>query len=280
MELLRLADVPASEGELEFRHSPARALLALSAGLGGGAALLWAGWRTRSWLPAAAGGVVLLTLLVLRRLALARLRPSNWLLRVTDGGLFIQFRSHLNWHLPGEDLTVVFVPGREIRAVRLVRQRRLLPAAERGGRITQQRRRLVEFELAGDCAALARALAEERARRAPRERRWYGSTSTLYRHHPLRLSSPTTLQLEWCVVPSHRVLFERLGRHASVAPETRVEVDFRHLRQLPRREQDERLLELVETGEVVAAIQAAREIHSLGLTEARALVEGLRRRGQ
>jgi hypothetical protein len=51
------------------------------------------------------------------------LRPSNWLARVRNDGLFIQFRSYLNYHLPADALTVFFIPYQEIRSARLVRER-------------------------------------------------------------------------------------------------------------------------------------------------------------
>ena len=55
---------------------------------------------------------------LMRRFVSARFRPSNWLVRMNDTGLFIQFRSYLNYHLPTNDLTIVFVGYTELRLAR------------------------------------------------------------------------------------------------------------------------------------------------------------------
>ena len=175
MQLMRLAEVSTSQRDRVFRYSLVRALFAAFAVPCASGGLLLLGWHQRSRLAYYIAGVLLLGLVLMRRFILARFQPSNWLARMNDEGIFVQFRSYLNYHFPAEDLTVVFIPYPEIRSVRLVRQRRAILDWDETQ--TQQRRRLVEFELAGDSAPLAPALADESARRAPAEARWYGTTS-------------------------------------------------------------------------------------------------------
>jgi hypothetical protein len=133
-------------------------------------------------------GVLLIGLILMRRLVLARFRRSNWLVQISDDGLFIQFRSYLNYHFSAEDFTVVFVPYQEIRSARLVRERSQVPDENK---VLEQRRRLVDLDLGGDRAAPAKALRDEIATRGPNEQRWYGNTSTEYKHYPVRMTSPT-----------------------------------------------------------------------------------------
>jgi len=71
--------------------------------------------------------VLLVCLMLMRRILLARLRPSNWLAQIASDGVFIQFRSYLNYQLPADDLTVVFISFSDIRATRLVRERVTIP---------------------------------------------------------------------------------------------------------------------------------------------------------
>jgi hypothetical protein len=212
----------------------------------------------------------------MRRLVLARFRASNWLLRTSDAGLFVQFRSYLNYHFPREDPTVVFIPYHEIRSARLVRERREIPDTDsRSGQSTSvQFRRFVELELAGDSAPLARALRAESEKLAPKEARGYRS---IYRHSPVRLISPTRLQLEWGVVPSARVLVNALRRYTEIAAPVRESQDYAHLKGLGREEQESRLLKLVESGQTMTAIKMARALYAYDLTKARAFVEGLQR---
>jgi len=275
MQLMRLAEVPTSKRDRVFRYSLVRALFAAFAVLCASGGLLLLGWHQQSGLAYYIAGVLLLGLVLMRRFILARFPPSNWLARMNDEGVFVQFRSYLNYHFPAEDLTVVFIPYPEIRSVRLVRQRRAILDWDETQ--TQQRRRLVEFELAGDSAPLAPALADESARRAPAEARWYGTTSTQYKHYPVRMASPTLLQLEWNVVPSPQVLFDALRRYTHIATPVEVSQDYVNLKGLSRAEQEKRLLELADTGQTMAAIRIARKLYSYDLAQAQAFVEGLRK---
>lgn len=276
MQFMRLAEVPSTPRDRVFRYSPARALLAAFAVTAVSGGLVWVGWQRQSGLAYYLAGVLLLGLVVLQTFIRARFRPSNWLVRMSDGGVFVQFRSYLNYRFPGEDVTVVFIPYREIRSVRLVRERRDIPGSDERGRqaVSRQSRCLVEFELTGDLAPLVQALADESARCAPEARR-RGFTLTQYRHHPARMVSPTRLQLEWNVVPSHRVLLDALRRHTDITPPTEVSKDYVNLKGLDRKEQEERLLELAETGQIMEAITLARRLYSYDLKEAKTLVESL-----
>src|SRR5262245_51728832 len=195
MQILPAADVPVTERDRVFRASRGRAIVFVLLLAGLATMLAWLGWRRGSALSLYLLGALVFWALILGRLVLARFRPSNWLVRVGDGGLYIQFRAFLNHHFPADDPTVVFVAFGEIRSARLVRHRRVVPSHDtdspRGGR-TEIRRREVELELGVDSGALARALADEAARQAPRQRRAYGWSAIKYRHEPVRLAAPTT----------------------------------------------------------------------------------------
>jgi hypothetical protein len=235
MRLLRLADVPTNERDRVFRYSPGRAVLATGAVIGASGGLGALAWHEGSWVAFCAAVVLLAGLLVLRRLVAARFRPSNWLLRMGDEGVFVQFRSYLNYHFSENDLTVVLIPFEEIRSARLVRERRDILEREnpsaRVDRVTRVWRRLVELELAVDAAPLARALAEESARGAP-----IGRT---YRHYPVQMGSPSALQLEWNVAPRASVLLKGLASHTRIARPREVSRDDAQLGGLRREAREE-----------------------------------------
>jgi len=283
MQLLRAADVPITERDRLFRWSRARAIgfVVVLAGLA--ATLAWLGLLRDSPVSYYLLGVLVVGSLLMRRLVLARFRPSNWLLRAGDGGLYVQLRSLLNHHLPADDPTVVFLAFGEIRSARLVRHRRIVATrdleSQRGGK-TEIRRREVELELAGDTEPLARALDDEAARRAPRERRWYGWSAIKYRHEPARLESPTTLRLEWSAVPGAGALFELLEPHARIAPPLDETRDFTTLAGAEREQQERRLAELARAGQVIDAIALARALRGYDLTQARAYVDRLANESQ
>ncbi len=279
MRSMRAADVPAVEGDPVFGHSRARALGLVVASIGAAAGLLWLGRRQGSGLAYYVAAVILLGLVGMQRFILARFRPSNWLVRMTGDGLFVQVRSHLNHQFPQEDRTVIFIPYGEIRSARLVRERRTIASREVGRRVeteSEQRRSLVELDLTGDPAPLAQALAEEAGRLGPRGAGRHGAVSTRYKHHPVRIVSPRVLHLEWSVAPGAEAFLEALRGRTDVAPPVDLKTDLAHLEGLGRDEQEERLRELAETGRTVEAIRMARKLYAYDLARARAYVESLR----
>jgi len=94
MQVMRLSDVPEGEQEDVYALSRARALVAVAIVLSASAVLIWIGWRRAAPPAYFIAGVMIVMLLLMRRLVLARFRPSNWLVRAGDAGLLSQFRSY------------------------------------------------------------------------------------------------------------------------------------------------------------------------------------------
>jgi hypothetical protein len=110
------------------------------------------------------GATVLLFLLLTLRWVTARFHPSNWLVRANETGLSVQYRSYLNYQLPADEPSVVFISYGEIASARLVRERVESPDMRRPGATQTQFLRYIELELSGDIAPLANALQRERPR--------------------------------------------------------------------------------------------------------------------
>ena len=91
MQLMRLADTPLDRRDRVFQYSKF-------------------GWLKSLWLAYYVAAVIVIYLLILRKLVTARFRSTNWLVRMTDDGLFIKFRSYLNYRFSDEDPTVVLIP--------------------------------------------------------------------------------------------------------------------------------------------------------------------------
>jgi hypothetical protein len=269
-----MVDVPAVPPERVFRYSLARAsllailILVVCAGL---IVFHWPELHVAYFISGASS----LGLLLMRRFTLARFRPSNWLVKLNDDGVFLQFRSYLNYRLPAEDPTVVFIPHQDTRSARLVRERSKTRDME--GATSERTRRLVEFELGVDPAPLAAALAAERARPAPLETSWYGlKTATLYQHYPVSMPDPPFLRVEWQVMPGASTLLDALRPRVTIAPTVVVLEDFANLKGLTREQQKKRLRELDEHGQTIAAVYMARRLYAYDLTQATTFVKGLR----
>jgi len=275
MRLLRLSEVETSPSDRIFCYSQARVMVMVFVALGASVWLVFhaftTGWKLGYYLAAS----TVAFLVLLQRFINARFRPSNWLVRLNDLGVFIQFRSYLNYHLPAEDLTVAFVSYGEIRFARLVREKVTVPDMEGGSGTETRYLRYVELELAGDVAPLAKALEAEITEKAPMQKRWYGRSSTLYQDHPVRMQSQPFLQLRWQVVPRTQKFLQALRPYTTITDPVSISQDFTNLQSQTREEQQQRLRDLAQGGESFAAIAMARKLYGCELSEAKEMVEGL-----
>lgn len=275
MRLLRLSDVEIRPTDRVYRYSRWHAVLIAMAALGAAA---WAAFHayTAAWKPGYYIAVaILLFLELMRRFVTARFRSSNWLARMNDEGVFIQFRSYLNYHLPADDLTVVFISYGEIRSARLIKERVTVPDPQERGTETQFLR-YIELELAGDVAALTEALEAEASESAPKEKRWYGSSSTLYQDHPMHMESAPFFRVRWQATPGAHNFLEALRPYTTIADPVSISQDFAHLQGLSREEQQARLRELARRGETISAIYLARKLQGGSLADAKQMVDGLK----
>lgn len=272
MQLMRAAEVPQTGRDLVFRASRLHAVLTVLACLG---FCVW--FILHTWphpkIAYIVTGVIALVLLLMHQFVIGRFHPLNWLVRASDEGLFIHFRSYLNEHLSPGDPTVVFLPYSEIRSARLVRERVTTP--DMNGRSTTEFQRWVELELATDPAPIVDALGTERGRPAVAEKRWYGTSGTLYLDYPVQIETPPFLRIRWQVVPRAAVLLEALRPRVEIAPVVKVSEDFSALQNLSAAEQEGRLRELSRRGQDFAAIYMARRLYGCSLAEATNLVRGL-----
>jgi hypothetical protein len=272
MELMRAADVPQTERDLVFRSSRLYALLFVGACVGTCALLIYFHWP-QPRIAYIISGIILLLIVLLHRLVTARFHPLNWLVRMGDEGLYIHFRSYLNEALSADDPTVVFLSFRDIHSARLVHEHLQTRSAE-GGTETQFLK-WIELELTIDPAPLASALATERARPGVTEKRWYGTSATLYQDYPVLMQKPPFLRVAWRVVPGASVLLNAMRQRIEIAPEVTVRENFSNLDALTPEQQEKRLRELNQRGQTIAAIYLARKLYGCDLTEAKRYIEGL-----
>ena len=288
MQLLRFADVPTSKHDRVFRYSRGRVLVMATSAIAVSILLIALGRQQHSPLLDYIAAVLVVGLIVMQTFVTARFRPTNWLVRANDDGLFVHFRSYLNYRFPADRPTVAFIPYGAIRSACAVRERRELPdpdSSRHPNSTTIQRSTTVHLDLTGDLDPLARAVDDEArlalgelagtpclAEAAEQRRR----ARTRYRHVPVRLSSARSLELEWAVAPRAATLLALLSSHGVPTDTTETTQDYAHLETLGRDEQEQRLLELVERGDTIAAIRIARQLYGWDLTRAKAFVEGLR----
>jgi hypothetical protein len=276
MRLLRLQDVEIGLNDRVFRHGRLRALIVWLAGFAATTALFFHAY-TGKWPPGYIfGSFLLLFVLLTLRMVTARFHPSNWLVRMNETGIYMQYRSYLNYQLPTDDPSVVFVSLGEIASARLVKERVATPDPAKPGGTQTQYLRYVELELSGETAPLAKALQAERAEQAPLEKRWYGTGSTLYRDYPLTMTAPTFLRIRWDVVPGAHKFLDALRPYTVIADPVSLTQDFTRLKSLSREDQQQQLRELAARGQTITAMYTARQLYGCSLGEAKELVDSLR----
>ena len=277
MRLLRLQDIEIGPHDRLFHHARLRALIVWLAGFAATTALFLHAY-TAKWPPGYIfGSFLLLFLLLTLRMVTARFHPSNWLVRMNDAGIYVQYRSYLNYRLPADDPSVVFLSLGEIASARLVKERVDTPDSTKPGATQTQYLRYVELEVSGDTAPLAEALQAERGERAPLEKRWYGTSSTLYQDYPVTLTAPRSLRIHWDVVPGAHRFLAALRPYTVIADPVSLTQNFTHLKSLSREDQQKQLRELAARGQTIAATYAARQLYGGSLGEAKKMVDSLRK---
>ena len=272
MQLMRELEVPVTPRDRLFRASRFHAALFVLIALSACAAMILRRWPTPH-LSYYISAAILAFLFLGRRFVIARFHPSNWLLRVSDEGLYIHFRSYLNEDMAVEDPTVVFLSDADIRSARLVKEH--VEKRDGQGKVVTEFLRWVELELTVNLASLTDALSNERARPGPTIKRWYGSSKTLFQDYPVQMQTAPFLRVRWQVVPRASVLLDALQSRVTIAPTVKLSSDFSNLQGLSRDEQVKRLQDLNARGETIAATYLAQKIYGCDLTQATHIVKGL-----
>ncbi|MCC6144634.1 MAG: hypothetical protein IT368_12575 [Candidatus Hydrogenedentes bacterium] len=215
MQFLTPSQVPGHEKGRSFRSFSWIALAAVAAVMFGGAlvAALMRGGNPVVFLLPALVGCLFLALALLRWRACAR--PTNWILRQADNGLYINLRSFLNYHLPPEDETVLFLPAHEIAAVGKVYQKLVCPA--RHGSTVHHSSFIALYLTHEETGPIEARLRQERRRIPHRALR----KKTL--HYPVRLGAPGEIRLLWdWVRPAEDRALHCLAAQYPLAPNRKV----------------------------------------------------------
>jgi hypothetical protein len=208
----------------------------------------------------------------------ARFRPTNWVVWIRAGGLWIHLRSYQDQSEP-DALAVVELGYREIAEVGRRIERYTTPNSS--GRSVQHKLKSLDIHLLEpDRGELAAALAENRKRSQPE---WgclgFVRGSSKPAHFSVTLPTPKLLRVAWyggtnhAVSPSLARVLARLGENVRVAEDVRD--DRADWRELNDEELDNRVLELVGRGDRMEAIHLLVRRRGYSHTDAHRFVEEL-----
>ena len=118
------------------------------------------------------------------------LGPNNWLMRLSDGRLYIKFRSFLNSRLPEDDLTVIQLQADDIVSVEEHEERR---QEGRGKNEISVRYQFLDIMLREPLPMqLVELLNAERQKMAPDV-----LGRSVWRHYPVALAAEDVIRVEW-----------------------------------------------------------------------------------
>src|SRR5262245_15332882 len=198
--------------------------------------------------------------------ALLKFRSTNWLLRLGPDGLWINLRSYQNRHFP-EAATVLHLPYEEIASARRHLETWSTPSEPSSNTGTHWKQESLELSLvSGDTREIAKALADERGRRA----------TIKGPHQAVTVPAAGVVRIAWRgvgndVVPPLTRVLDELSRRVNVDQPTRT--DFAHWLKLNDAELDELVAQLVRSGEDLDAAQLLKRRRGCSATEAHQLVE-------
>ena len=215
MQLMRERDIPAKNNARVYTYARWHVVLVYVLLLGLAVGLFEIGVRNHVFFLKFLGALFGCFVFLGRRFLLARFRTSNWLARTDENGVYLKFRSYLNYHFPADELTVVFFPYREIRSAHRTRERRQTGMVGNDSRSVQVVT-LVEIELTCDVGELRSVVRQENSRPGPTEKRWYGSSSSRANHCPLVVDERGRLHVLWECTPSAASFLTKLAPHAPV----------------------------------------------------------------
>ncbi len=183
-------------------------------------------------------------------------------MKVTFEGLYLKFRSYLNYHFPEEGPTVVHLPWREIAAAQKTVDR--TPSTGHRGQSETQVGRYLDLHLEHtDTEALRQAVAQEAARKAPKK----GRSSSRFHHNPGQVPEPGVVRVEW----RGRRMLRALRRYVAVRPARRTG----HGCDAAGEDLDTQIIKLIEQGRRMPAIRTVRRRYGMSLTQATEFVDDL-----
>lgn len=284
MKLISMQNMPTGGVERSVGHRPWGAIIMLATVLGGpiAALVMNVGGVTASisalpwWLWIIASPFVLIALLLwvvivlgMWRSVTACFRRSNWVMKLTFGGLYLQFRSYLNHHFPDEVPTILYLPWADIAAA----QESVVHTSEvdSDGHSGINAKRYLDLHLnRTDTEAIRQAIAAETARKQTTK----GRSSMRFHHVPVQVPQQGVVRVEW----RGRKVLKALKAHLTIRPKRHT--GHGHASAVDDRaavsdDREDQIIKLIEQGNRIAAIRTVRSLYGTSLTEARTFVDDL-----
>ena len=182
--------------------------------------------------------------------------PTNWLLRCQGRGLLVHYRSYRNWRFPADAPQVVGLDYPEIAWARLAKERRTVPSMSQRNSSETHFMTFVELGLVNpDTTELEMIVMD----------------------YPVQVLPGGIVQMSWSGMhPSAHQAVECIGRHVRIADTDHRVGDLVHHSKTPPEEERQKILKLVKSGDVLAAVTMSQQVYGYSLTQSHEFVEKLK----
>jgi len=236
--------------------------------------------KDASYIFLAVGVFMMFFVLMARSFYRGAKNPRGWLIKGTANGFYIQFRSYLNQKFDRRDDTVIFVPSSQVKWIREVRYE-VVSTMRNSSTPTSHYVKAIEVNVRRLDADIVNAeLHKELKRRSASGGRWNDSPVSVRENGIIRIEwmgvkpKPARfveLMKRWYMTQDVVKLGEKKGTHYH-----EIVIDGRGLSAEASSElKDDDIVKAVRSGDVIAAIKIAREMHGFGLKDAKDYVESL-----
>jgi len=281
MQLLKLKDVQLSVQDRIFKES---ALMQFLAGLVFAALaigiLLWNRIGDLSFVAVIfPGSFFVLFSVISFRIFKKTLAPANWLVAIGPDRIFIKFRSYLNSHLPADDPQVISLTFSEIEAAQITKKK----IKYRGSKNTPTTEYLTYLDLSVKTENLQPLQERLKFERTTKVSKDLGGCkySSKAQHYPVSVPADKIIRIQWRrpsshIVPNIRKAVDLLERQRVVIrPVQRETCDYTAGSVRNEAKPDDKILELAEKGNIIAATRLAQQVYDYDTTQAREFVNSL-----
>ena len=282
MQLLKIKDVQLTTQESVFKESALVQFLAGLIGVGFGIGM-FLGYRYGK-LPFYVfilSGVLpaLFSIMCFRHCAKA-MSPTNWLLAIGPDRVLIKFRSYLNTQLPEEDPQVVSLSFSEIEAAQITKEKIRYYRSQGNSKTTEYQTHFDLHIKTDSLQPLRERLRYERSVKTYKDSGIYKS-STKARHYPVSVPEDKIIRIHWrCsgsfVTGGIKKAADLLARnHVIIKPVQRKISDFTTKAVQDGAKAGDKILELAESGNIIAATKLAKRVYNYDTTQAKKFVDSL-----
>ncbi len=197
---------------------------------------------------------------------LATLKKTNWIMKISDDGLYIKYRSYLNSHFFDKAPEVVFIPAPEIKSVYEVYSVSILPGCEGGN---QEYKNIYLDILLNHIETSGLKETLDREINTMFEQK--GFIKSKSKHYPVSVPESGVIRIDWKspkshIVPGIKKTLNILGYYYFI--DSMLQLETKSWDKAEAEELDDLILELCESGDDITAVKVIKQRYGYNTTMA------------